>query len=320
MKLISKSIVVIISSFLSASAIGADTDWNPDGPVKLILGYGAGGGHYALSQIVQERLSQELGQPIVVMPKPGAGGLIATEYVAKAKPDGLTITWSGPGVLTIWPLLRDIGYDPSALTPINLMVEMGYMLVTAPDNTELDSVESVIEKSQTDHLTYSSVGIGTSNSMSGHLLNSMSSAQLEEIGYKNGGEALMSTMKGETSLGFGDTASHELIKAGRLKAIATTTRDREPAFPDVPTISEYIPDYEVTNWLGVIAPPETPDNIVKRYQEVFAKVFAEPEIVEKVNQLGMTPNVGTAEDFTNLIKSEKIMWKNLIEDQKIELK
>src|SRR5690606_1492613 len=106
-----------------------ETKWQPDGPVTLILGYGAGGGHYALSQILQERMSEALGQPVIVMPKPGAGGLIATEFTANAKPDGRTITWSRPGVLTIWPLLKDIPYDPLALTPVTLMVRMGYMLV-----------------------------------------------------------------------------------------------------------------------------------------------------------------------------------------------
>jgi tripartite-type tricarboxylate transporter receptor subunit TctC len=300
-------------------AHAVDKPWKPDGPVTLILGYGAGGGHYALSQILQERMSQELGQPVIVMPKPGAGGLIATEFVANARPDGRTITWSGPGVLTIWPLLKSINYDPFKMTPVNLMVEMGYMLVTQPDNKELNTVKDVIESSKVKDVTYSSVGIGTSNSMTGHLLNAMASSRLREIGYKGGGPALMSTMAGETTLGFGDTASHELIAGGRLKAIATTTKKRESRFPDVPTVAETIPGYEVTNWLGVMAPPNTPKAVVDRYQQIFSKLFAEPEIVEKVKQLGMTPNVGTPTEFTDLIKSEADMWAKLIKEQNIKV-
>jgi len=300
-------------------AQATDKQWSPDGPVTLILGYGAGGGHYALSQILQERMSEELGQTVIVMPKPGAGGLIATEFVANSKPDGRTITWSGPGVLTIWPLLQKINYDPLAMTPVNLMVEMGYMLVTHPENNELNSVQDVIDLSKKQDVTYSSVGIGTSNSMTGHLLNAMASSKLREIGYKGGGPALMSTMARETTLGFGDTASHELIVGGRLKAIATTTKEREPRFPEVPTVAETVPGYEVTNWLGVMAPPNTPAPIVNRYQEMFAKIFSEPEIIEKVKQLGMTPNVGTAEEFTNLIRSESVMWDKLIKEQNIKV-
>lgn len=313
------AICVATGCLVPALSHATDKPWKPDGPVTLILGYGAGGGHYALSQILQERMSQELGQPLIVMPKPGAGGLIATEFVANAKPDGRTITWSGPGVLTIWPLLKPISYDPLRLTPVNLMVQMGYMLVTQPDNKDLNTVKDVIEASKVRDVTYSSVGIGTSNSMTGHLLNAMAPSQLREIGYKGGGPALMSTMGGETTLGFGDTATHELISAGRLKAIATTTKNRESRFPDVPTIAETVPGYEVTNWLGVIAPPDTPKAIVDRYQEIFSKLFSEPDIVEKVKQLGMTPSVGTAAEFTDLIKSETVMWSKLIKEQNIKV-
>jgi len=293
--------------------------WQPDGPVTLVLGYGAGGGHYALAQIVQARLAEELGQTVIVMPKPGAGGLIATEFVANARPDGRTITWSGPGVLTIWPLLRKLNYDPLAMTPVSLMVTMGYMLVTQPDNSRWKNVQDVIEAGKKGDITYSSVGIGTSNSMTGHLLNAMTGTKLREIGYKGGGPALMSTMAGETDLGFGDTASHELIASGRLKALATTTTGREPRFPDVPAIAETVPGYEVTNWLGVMAPPDTPAPIVARYQQIFAKVFAEPDIVERVKQLGMTPDVRGPDAFRDLIKSESVQWQRLIREQNIKV-
>lgn len=293
--------------------------WKPDGPVTLILGYGAGGGHYALSQILQARMSEELGQPVIVMPKPGAGGLIATEFVANARPDGRTITWSGPGVLTIWPLLRKLNYDPSAMTPVSLMVTMGYMLVTKADNGRWNTVQDVINDSKKGSITYSSVGIGTSNSMTGHLLNAMTGSNLREIGYKGGGPALMSTMAGETDLGFGDTASHELIASGRLKALATTTKTREPRFPDVPTVAETVPGYEVTNWLGVMAPPATPDHIVARYQQIFAKLLSEPEIVERVKKLGMTPDVRSAAAFSELIKDESALWQRLIREQNIKV-
>ncbi|HYG44858.1 MAG TPA: tripartite tricarboxylate transporter substrate binding protein [Bordetella sp.] len=321
MKKLASHLVLGVAALVPLSAGAQDKSaqpWRPDGPVTLILGYGAGGGHYALSQIVQARLAEELGQPVIVMPKPGAGGLIATEFVANARPDGRTITWSGPGVLTIWPLLRKLNYDPLAMTPVSLMVTMGYMLVTQP-NAQWNNVQEVINASKNGDITYSSVGIGTSNSMTGHLLNAMAGSKLREIGYKGGGPALMSTMAGETNLGFGDTASHELIASGRLKALATTTKNREPRFPDVPAIAETVPGYEVTNWLGVMAPPATPDYIVARYQQIFAKVFSEPEIVERVKQLGMAPDVRDADAFRELIKSESALWQRLIREQGIKV-
>ncbi|AMG90925.2 tripartite tricarboxylate transporter substrate binding protein [Bordetella bronchiseptica] len=319
-----------LAKYLAAAAVAvlpwtagaqdkAAKPWQPDGPVTLILGYGAGGGHYALAQVLQARMAEELGQPLIVMPKPGAGGLIATDFVANARPDGRTITWSGPGVLTIWPQLRQISYDPKKLTPVNLLVQMGYMLVTKPGESRWNSVQDVIDGSKSGDVTYSSVGVGTSNSMTGHLLNAMTGSRLREIGYKGGGPALMSTMAGETDIGFGDTATHELIAAGRLRAIATTTRQREPRFPDVPTVAETVPGYEVTNWLGVIAPPGTPQPIVDRYQQIFAKLMAEPEIAKRVKELGMTPDVGTPQAFSELIDSETQLWKRLIRDQNIKV-
>jgi len=302
-----------------AQTQAGDPPWQPDGPVTLILGYGAGGGHYALSQILQERLSKELGQPVIVMPKPGAGGLIATEFVAHAKPDGKTITWSSPGVMTIWPLLKTVNYDPLQMTPVCLLTTMGFMLVTQPGNRALNTVQDVIAASKAGDVTYSSVGIGTANSMSGHLLNAMAGSQLREIGYKGGGPALVSTMAGETTVDFGDTATHELIAGGRLKAIATTTRGREPRFPDVPAVAETVPGYEVTNWLGVMAPPGTPQPIAERYQQIFAKLMADPEIAAKVQNLGMTPSVGTQAEFVGLIRSETAMWARLIKEQNIKV-
>jgi tripartite-type tricarboxylate transporter receptor subunit TctC len=204
------------------------------------------------------------------------------------------------------------------MTPINLMVQMGYMLVTQPDNKDLNTVQDVITAGKTGNLTYSSVGIGTSNSMTGHLFNAMTGSRLREIGYKGGGPALISTMAGETNVGFGDTATHELIVGGRLKAIATTTKAREPRFPNVPTIAETVPGYEVTNWLGVMAPPNTPQPIVDRYQQIFKKLFSEPEIAQKVRLLAMTPAVGTQQEFIDLIKSESAMWGKLIREHNIK--
>jgi tripartite-type tricarboxylate transporter receptor subunit TctC len=322
MKKLVSHLAIGLATMFSGVAIAQNKStelWKPDGPVTLILGYGAGGGHYALAQIVQEKLSQELEQPVIVMPKPGAGGLIATEFVANARPDGRTLTWSGPGVLTIWPLLRKLNYEPLDMTPVCLMVTMGYMLVTQPGNERWKSVQDIIVDSKKGDITYSSVGIGTSNSMTGHLLNAMTSSKLREIGYKGGGPALMSTMAGETDLGFGDTASHELIASGRLKALATTTKVREPRFPDVPTIAETVPGYDVTNWLGVMAPPSTPDYIVNRYQDIFQKIFSDPAIVERVQQLGMTPDVQGPVEFRKLIQAESELWQRLIRDQGIKV-
>jgi len=316
---IATTLLALASTLVSTPAAAQQTSWQPNGPVTLILAYGAGGGHYALAQIMQARLSEELGQPIIIVPRPGGGGQIAAELISKANPDGRTLHFAGISSLTILPHLRKVSYDPQTLTPITLLVKMGFMLLTQPDNHELNTLQDVITQSQQRDLTYSHAGIGTVNSLVGHLLNAMTGAKLRDIGYKGGGPALLAAMAGETSLASGDTASYELIESGRLKAIATTMREREPRFPNVPAISETVPGYQVENWLSVVAPPNTPAHIAQRYNDVFVKVMTDPDIAARVRQLGMTPSIGTQRELADLIESDSQLWLKLITDQHIKI-
>jgi len=316
---IATTLLALASTLVSTPAAAQQTPWQPDGPVTLILAYGAGGGHYALAQIMQARLSEELGQPIIVMPRPGGGGQIAAEMISKASPDGRTLHFAGISSLTILPHLRKVSYDPQTLTPVTLLVKMGFMLLTQPDNQELNTLQDVIEQSQKRDITYSHAGIGTVNSLVGHLLNAMTGAKLRDIGYKGGGPALLAAMAGETNLASGDTASYELIESGRLKAIATTMREREPRFPNVPAISETVPGYQVENWLSVVAPPNTPAHIAQRYNDVFVKVMTDPDVAARVRQLGMTPSVGTQQELADLVQSDSQLWLKLITDQHIKI-
>jgi len=311
--------LALANAILATPASSQIKPWQPDGPVTLILAYGAGGGHYALAQIMQTRLSEELGQPVIIVPRPGGGGQIAAELISKANPDGRTLHFAGISSLTILPHLRKVSYNPQTLTPITLLVKMGFMLLTQPDNRELNTLQDVIEQSRRQDITYSHAGTGTVNSLVGHLLNAMTGAKLRDIGYKGGGPALLAAMAGETSLASGDTASYELIESGRLKAIATTMREREPRFPHVPTFNETVPGYQVENWLSVVAPPNTPAHIMQRYNDVFVKVMTVPDVAVRVKQLGMTPSVGTPKELANLIQSDSQLWQKLIADQNIKV-
>jgi len=311
--------LALASTMVSTATLAEEKSWQPDGPVTLILAYGAGGGHYALAQIMQAKLAEELGQAIIIMPKPGGGGQIAADFIAKANPDGRTLHFAGISALTIAPHLRKVRYDPQAFVPVTLLVKMGFMLLTQPENQALNTLQDVIEQSQTRDLTYSHAGVGTANSLVGHLLNAMTGAKLRDIGYKGGGPALLAVMAGEVHLASGDTASYDLIESGRLKAIATTMREREPRFPNVPAISETVPGYQVENWLSVIAPPGTPTAIAQRYNEVFVKVMTDPDIAARVRQLGMTPSVGTPQALADLIQSDSQLWQTLIREQNIKI-
>jgi len=311
--------LALASTVLSTPAAAQQNPWQPDGPVTLILAYGAGGGHYALAQSMQARLAEELGQPVIIVPRPGGGGQIAAEAIARAAPDGRTLHFAGISSLTILPHLRKVSYDPQALAPITLLVKMGFMLLTQPDNQELNTLQDVIEQSQQRDLTYSHAGIGTVNSLVGHLLNAMTGAKLRDIGYKGGGPALLAAMAGEVNLASGDTASYELIEGGRLKAIATTMREREPRFPNVPAVSETVPGYQVENWLSVVAPPNTPAHITQRYNDVFVKVMADPSVAARVRKLGMTPSTGTQQALADLIESDSRLWLKLITEQNIKV-
>jgi len=293
--------------------------WKPDGPVSFVLGFGAGGGHYALAQIMQMRMSEELGQTVVIMPKPGAQGMIAAGFTAQARPDGRTISMVGPAQMAILPFAKRASFSPFDLTLVSRLVSMSYAIVTRPDQPEIKTLQDAIDLSKHADVTYGSIGPGSTNSLTGYLINAMSGSKFRDVGYKNGGQALLAAMSGETTLAVGDTASHELIASGRLRALATTGATREARFPDVPTVAETIPGFQVTNWIGIIAPPGTPREAADRYRQVFAKILAEPDVVEKVRQLAMTPIVTTPEEFRDTVRTEIDRWGKLMKDNHITL-
>lgn len=276
----------------------------PGKPISIVIGFPAGGGIDTLARAMSQRLSEELGAPVVVENRPGAGATIAAGYVARAQPDGHTLLLSGPGALTIWPHLRKMPYDVGALTPIGVLVSMPFVLVTSPNGGPAD-VPAIIEAARKAPYPYASAGVGTVNQLSGEMFGLLGGFKVQEITYKGSAPALVDVMGGVVPIHFSDTSAYPLIESGKLRAMAVTTKKRSARLPSVPTMEEAgVKGYEVANWTALIGPPQMPPAVVAKIHRAVTTVLADPAVRGRIEGVGMDVDPGTPAEFAALLKAE----------------
>lgn len=295
----------------------------PAKPIRLIVPYPPGGGTDIIARIVQEKLTQGLGQPIIIENRGGAGGAVGTEVVAKSAPDGYTILFTLSSH-TINPLLYKLSFDTEKdFAPISLVASLPQIIAAHPPLPVKNMQELIaLAKTYPGKLNFASVGNGSPSHIAGELLKLKAGIDLVHIPYKGGGPAVADTLAGQVQfLIVSIPAAIAHVRSGRLRAIAVTTLRRSPAAPDIPTVAESagIPDYEVDSWYAMFAPAKTPPAIVARLQQEIARVVQLPEIKEKLLQQGADAVGGSSADLERVVKSEMRKWEVVIREAGIKL-
>jgi tripartite-type tricarboxylate transporter receptor subunit TctC len=302
-----------------ATAIGAQAQAYPNKPIRLVCPFPPGGAVDIASRSVAQALSQQLGQPVTVDNRPGAGGNIGAEIVAKAAPDGYTLLMATSNILAINPALYSkVPFDSlKDFAPISIVVSLNNVLVLNP-GVPYKSVQEVIAaaKAQPGKLTYASSGNGTSIHLSGELFKSMAGVNMLHIPYKGSAPAVTDLLAGQVNMMFDNIPSSlPHIKAGKLRALAVTGSKRSHSLPDLPTIAEAaIPGYESYVWFGVVAPAGTPPEIVKRLNAELAKAAVTPEFRDRLMGQGYDVLSTTPEQMTASIRSEMAKWGKIVKD------
>ena len=298
-------------------------DKYPSKPITLVCPYSAGGNADQRSRQIGRYISTALSQPVLVDNKPGAGGNIGTDAVAKAKPDGYVIGMGNFAPLAVNPtMFAKMNFDPSKdLAPICL-IERGPLVLMVNPNSPYKSVKDIIAaaKANPGKLSFASGGLGGSHHLSAELFKSISGVFITHIPYKGGAPATTDLMGGQVDMMFEQMyAAAPSIRAGKLRALAITSKTRSPLFPDLPTMIESgVPGFEVQNWQGLIAPAGTPPAIIKLLNETTNQALADPAIREQMLGQGNEIGGGTPEQFAALIKSEAARWGKLVKAANIK--
>jgi tripartite-type tricarboxylate transporter receptor subunit TctC len=290
----------------------------PAKPVHIVVPFPAGGPNDIVARLVGQKLSEALGQPVVVDNRAGAGGNIGTEFVAKAAPDGYTLLSAGPGSLIINPLLGRVPYDTAKdFTPVILMATVPNVLV-ANASLPADSVKALIAiaRARPGEINYGSGGNGSTPHLSGALFTAMADIKLVHVPYKGTAPALSGLLGDHVHIAFlGIPPVLPHIRSGKLRALAVTGKRRSPELPDVPTVDEAgLPGYEVSPWYGVLAPAGTPREIVIRLNAEVARIVRTAEMKEKLHAQGAEPAVGDPGDFSATIRADTAKWSQVIRE------
>ena len=287
----------------------------PSRPVRFILPFPPGGGTDILGRLIAERLSANLGQPVVTENRGGAGGNVGAEAAARSAPDGYTIVLVAPSLAISPTLYSKLNYDPvKDLAPVSLVATVPNVMITQPSLPgDLREFIAVV-RSKPGALNFGSGGAGTSNHLAGELFNLVAGTKLVHIPYKGVNLAMQDVLTGNVHLVFiGIPAAAPHIKAGKLRALALAAPQRSSALPDVPTVAEAgLADFEITTWYGVLAPAGTPRPIIARLNAELVKVMHAPELKEKLAATGTDPLTSTPEEFAAYIKREITKWGDVI--------
>ena len=296
------------------SNLWAQDAW-PSKTVRMILPFPPGGGTDILGRLIADRLSANLGQPVITENRGGAGGNVGAEAAARSAPDGYTIVLVAPSLAISPTLYSKLNYDPvKDLAPISLVATVPNVMVTPPSMPgELKEFIAAV-KAKPGAYNFGSGGAGTSNHLAGELFNLVTGAKLVHVPYKGVNLAMQDVLSGNVHLVFiGIPAAAPHIKAGKLRALALVAPQRSGALPDVPTVAEAgLADFEVTTWYGILAPAGTPRPIINRLNAELVKIMHAPEMKEKLAASGTDPLTSTPEEFAAYIKREITKWGDVI--------
>jgi tripartite-type tricarboxylate transporter receptor subunit TctC len=313
---------LVLATSLAAGSATAQTAKFPDKPIKILVGFSAGGGTDVVARILAQKMSESLGQTVVVENRPGASGMIAGELVAKSAADGYTLMMGSQTTYAVAPTLykkesldpaRDFaGVAMGAISPLVLVVHPS---VTAQSVTDVIAMA----KAKPGAVYFGSGGLGTTPHMTGELFSSVAGIKLAHVPYRGEAPAINDLIGGQIPLMFANlSAVVGNIRAGQLRALAVTSAQRAPAAPEIPTVAEAgLPGFEAATWFALVAPVGTPSDVLARLNAEVKRAIALPDVKQRYADLGMTAEDSTPAGLDAYIKSEIAKWTKVIRDANI---
>jgi tripartite-type tricarboxylate transporter receptor subunit TctC len=312
---------------VAALVIACAPAWSqtyPAKPIRLVLPYPPGGGSDTIARPLAQRLTESMGQQVVVDNRGGGGGAIGMEHAAKAPADGYTIVMALTAQLAVNPsLFKQLPYDPvKDYAPITLLAEGPYVLVVHP-SVPVKSVKALVAlaRQRPNDLTYASSGNGSGGHLAAELLNNMTGIKMLHVPYKGGGPALVDLISGQVQVLFGTWASGRgHIQSGRIRALAVSTAKRPKAIPDLPTIAESgVPGYDAGVWYALLAPAGTPPAIVDRLNREMLNVLKRPDYAKLLFDAAIDPIGSTPQELAAYIRSEMAKWAKVVREAGIRI-
>jgi tripartite-type tricarboxylate transporter receptor subunit TctC len=307
-------LLITVAAFVISPAI-AET-W-PTRPIRFIVPFAPGGGGDVVGRIIGQRMSEQLGKPLIIDNRAGGGGTLGCELAAKAAPDGYTLLLGNVGPIAVGPALYPkLAYDPVRdFAPVTMIASFPNLLVANP-GLPFKTVPELVAyaKSRPGTLNFASAGAGTSTHLAGELFKSVAGIDVVHVPYKGGAAAMTDIIAGQVAYYFGTMpSSMPLAKAGKLRALAVTSLTRSPAAPEVPTIAESgYPKFETAAWYGLMFPTGTPREIVARTNAATMSVLALSDIRERLVHEGSEPMGSTPAQFSAYIKAEIAKWSGVV--------
>jgi tripartite-type tricarboxylate transporter receptor subunit TctC len=310
---------LLLGALLALAAGSAAAQSFPSKPIRMVVTFPTGGAPDILSRTISEKLDPAWGQTMIVDNKPGAGGNIGAEFVARAAADGHTLVMGTVGTHSInGALYAKMPYDMvKDFAPVTLIASTPNLLVVNNDVPARNVAELVaLAKAKPGQLTFGSPGIGTSVHVSGELFNTLAGVKTTHVPYKGRQMAIPDLLGGTITMMFDNMPSAlPVVREGKLRAIGVTSAKRSPSAPDIPTIAEQgLPGFEATSWFAVFAPAGTPRPVVDRLHAEFVRIFSLPDVVQKLRTLGLDPILGGPEALAKAQREEIAKWAKVVKE------
>ena len=307
----------------AAHAQAPAASW-PSKPIRWVVPFPPGGAMDAIARTLGEKAGKTLGQPFVIENKPGAGGNIGADFVAKQPGDGYTLMITSIGMATNKPLYGKLSYDPiKDFAPVSLLAVVSNVLVTNATQPDVKTAKDVIAAARNapGKLTYASAGNGTSIHLAGEVFTSLAQVDMLHVPYKGSGPAVSDLLGGQVNYMFDSiTSARPHIGSGKLRALGVTTAKRSKTLPNVPTLAEAgLPGYEVSPWFAVFMPAATPKDIVAKVNSALLEAMKDPDVVKRFETIGAEPVGSTPEEMAQHLARESERWTKLIQERGIKL-
>lgn len=314
------SVLLVFAGFLHAAGPADDF---PNKPIKIVVPYPPGGSTDTLARLLGTKIAAKLGQAVVIENKPGGGSNIGAAYAAQAAPDGYTVFLGTSAALAVnQSLFKDLPYDPVRdFAPIVLATTLPSIVVVSnsvPVKTMAELTSYL--KSRPGQENYASAGSGTPAHLGGELYKKMAGVKVNHIPYKGGAPALTDLVGGQTTYMIAILPeSMPLVKGGKIRALAVTTLNRHPAYPDLPTLAESgVPGYELIAWFAFLAPSKTPKEILDKLNKAFDDALQDKDVHAKLTEMGYDVVGGLASRLSDLMKTESVKWKKVIQEANVK--
>ncbi len=312
-----------LATLATAYALAAGAQNYPTKPVRIVVPFPAGGGVDLTARTVGQKLTDYLGQQVVIDNRAGAAGTIGAEHVAKSAPDGYTLLVAGPGSVAVAPLLfPKLGYNPlKDLAPITMLVTMPYIIVAHPSVPAKNAAELIaLAKANPGKLNMASGGAGTGQHLAGEFFNVLAGIKMIHIPYKGTAPAIADIMGGHADLTFSDPSVLPQLQAGRLKVLGVSGTKRYPPLPNVPTVNESgLPGFDALNWYPLMAPAGTPRDLVMKLNTEALKALNSPDVRDKLMAQGLIPAPMSPEQLGQFIREDYERWARVIKAANVKL-